>query len=335
MVDLNSLNDEELLNLRVSELKVTMQGTDLEKAVQKLYAELDAKNLPFHPVCYLADEWFVPSGDTVVAIPFYLAHPRLKKLEEKMMLDVEGGNFDDCMKLLRHEAGHAFHHAYALHKDKRLLKTFGPTSTETPETYQPKPYSRHYVDNLDEWYAQCDADEDFAETFAVWLNPESDWEKKYQGWGALKKLRLIDEIFTGLAGRAPEIVTTDKPYSAARSQMRLSTYYQRKRKQYEEDYPDFFDADLTKIFSRESQGDLAHAFMKKYQRTIINKVGAWTGTRKYKVNDLFHSLMKRCKELGLRVNKDPQETLLDLCAYLTTRVSNYHFTGKYRGEKRT
>src|SRR5713226_9490652 len=99
------LNDEELLGLRLRDLRLRIQGTPLEHRVQRLYRELDARGIHFKPHVWLSEEWFAPDGVPGFAVPFYLAHPRLVKLERKQMLQVEGGTDSECMRILRHEAG--------------------------------------------------------------------------------------------------------------------------------------------------------------------------------------------------------------------------------------
>ena len=196
--DWSSWPDEKLLDLRISQLGVAIEGSVLETRIAELQRELDARGLTFHPHFWLSAEWFSPDGVPGVAIPFYLAHPRLERLERAQMLEVEGGNEAWCMKILRHEAGHAIDNAYKLRQRRRRQQLFGPSYMQYPEYYTPKPYSKSFVLHLDSWYAQSHPDEDFAETFAAWLTPDSDWRARYAGWPALKKLEYMD----GLMNRA-------------------------------------------------------------------------------------------------------------------------------------
>ena len=146
----------------------------------------------------------MPVGIPAIFIPFFLVHDRLRALERTMMLEVEGGTPEWFMKLIRHEAAHAYSYAYQLPRKKKWQQTFGHTSREeTPDFYQPRPFSRSYVVHLDDWYAQSHPDEDFAETFAVWLTPGLDWRKRYAGWKALQKLEYVDELMRSLAGKPP------------------------------------------------------------------------------------------------------------------------------------
>ena len=136
-----------------------------------------------------------------IAIPFYLAHPRLRRLELTQVLEIEGGTREWCMMILRHEAGHAIENAYRLRQRPKRQALFGKSSEPYPDSYAPKPYSRSFVVHLDSWYAQSHPDEDFAETFAVWLTPGSNWRERYAGWPALRKLEYVDELMRGIAGQ--------------------------------------------------------------------------------------------------------------------------------------
>src|SRR3989440_1875318 len=203
-VDWTALSDDELLERRISKLGLKLEGTALQPLIQQLYDELSAKGLLFHPPCHIGDEWFVPIGIPTIFVPFFLVNERLRALERKMMLEVEGESPEWFMKLMRHEAAHAYSYAYQLQRRKKWQQTFGQTSDEeTPNTYRPRPFSRGYVMHLEDWYAQSHPDEDFAETFAIWLTPELDWRKQYAGWRALKKLEYVDELMRSLAGKPP------------------------------------------------------------------------------------------------------------------------------------
>src|SRR2546429_5259700 len=128
------LRDEELLQLRICDLHVGIEGSELEPRVAQLHDELAARGLPLRPACYLGDEWFSPEGLSTIAIPFYLAHPRLKSLELHQMMEVEGGTAEWCMKLLRHECGHALDHSYRFSERRKWHQIFGsPEAEYAPE----------------------------------------------------------------------------------------------------------------------------------------------------------------------------------------------------------
>src|ERR1051326_3790817 len=141
-----NLSDDQLLEKKISQLGLKLEGTDLQPLIGRLYDELSRRGLVFHPPCHLGDEWFVPVGIPAIFVPFFLAHERLRKLERRMMLEVEGETPGWVMKLIRHEAAHAYFYAFALQKKTRWRRVFGQTSAEeTPQFYRPRPYSRSYV----------------------------------------------------------------------------------------------------------------------------------------------------------------------------------------------
>src|SRR5204862_1587484 len=110
-----SLSDDELLGVRMCDLGVTLEGTAVEQRIAQVNGELAARGL-IQPHYWLSDEWFTPDGIPGVAVPFYLAHPRLEKLELAQMLEVEGADPAVCLKILRHEAGHAIDNGYQLRR---------------------------------------------------------------------------------------------------------------------------------------------------------------------------------------------------------------------------
>lgn len=322
--DLDQISDEELLQIQIRKLHLTIKGTRLEKSIHQLYGELDEKGIDFHPPCYLTDEWFSPEGTPVIGIPFYLAHPRIIKLERKMMLEVEGGTETWCMKLLRHEAGHALNHAYRLYRKTRWRELFGAyTKRYSVGGYEARPYSKRYVNHLGDHYAQSHPEEDFAETFAVWLNPLNQWKKKYRGWPVIKKLNYVDHCMKKIGKQEPLVRKHDKPFSASRLRSTLAAYYERKRRWLKADFPGFYDPALLRIFSTKQDGNnvmKASQFLRSQKRHIINSVSKWTGERKYDIDGLIKKLARRCEEMGLYLNR--ADTIFDITAFVASVMSS-------------
>ena len=335
--DWASLSDDALLDRKISQLELKLEGTGIQPLVQQLYLELSQKGLSFHPPCHLGDEWFVPVGVPAVFIPFFLAHDRLRQLERRIILEVEGATSDWFMKLARHETGHAYAYAYQLYRKRKWQRTFGLTSAqETPSFYRPRPYSRSYVLHLDDWYAQSHPDEDFAETFAVWLTPGLDWAKRYAGWKALQKLEYVDELMRSLAGKPPAHQPEYRPSDYDCLNVKLKTYYARKRKAYEDSFPDVYDNDLRQLFdaSQDTPGRVkASVYLRHHRRQLMDAVCQWTNERKYRVNQLLERLTERCDRLGLYIKAyDPRQNL-QVSSYVTTLVMNHLFTGKFKRTK--
>ena len=328
-----ALKDEELLNVRICDLGVRIEGSELEKRVREFHDELAGCGVTFRPDCYLGDEWFSPEGVPAIAIPFYLAHPRLKSLEMHQMLEVEGGTAEGCQMLLRHECGHAIDHAYRFSSRKDWRGIFGsPDAEYTPETYKPHPYSRSFVRHLPNWYAQSHPDEDFAETFAVWMAATPDeWRQRYRGWKALEKLEYINTLMQEAVGKPPLVKSGHRISEARKLRKTLNKYYAARRKIYAEDFPDFYDADLRAIFTNgEPGGELAARIMRKHRAALVQSIVQWTGQRKYTVSMLVRKLILRCQELKLPAPFDTVRLHFELTAYLATLVTNHLYTGRFK-----
>ncbi len=334
--DLNEFSVEDILKLRFKNLPITIENTDVEKCIQQLYSELQMKGLVFRPQIFLGDEWFSPEGMNAISVPFYLANTRLKNFERDMMLEVEGGDPEWFMKLLRHEAGHCFDHCYKFSKRKKWSQVFGSPSIEyNPETYRPQPYSKSYVKHLDRWYAQAHPDEDFAETFAVWLNPQSDWKKEYSRWPiTLQKLNYIEKIATESVKLKNTAEKGRAPSNIKHLTSTLDKYYQKRKRDNADDYPDFYDSDLKFIFNGEKtltqREASASRFMNKHRKSIVNTVAWATSERKYTIDSLVRRLADRCQLLELKIGKSETQTTMDVASFLTSLVKNYLFTGKFK-----
>ncbi len=348
-IDLDSISEEELLSKRLMDLPIAIEGTWLEECVKELYAELEAKGLVFFPECYLADEWLTPEGEVAIGIPFYLAHPALIRLERRMMLEAEGEGKPWCMQLLRHEAGHAFSYAYDLHKKRQWQKVFGSSKEEYGSTYKFKPYSKSFVRHLDGFYAQYHPDEDFVETFAVWLTPGSDWPKNYQGWKALEKLQYVDGLMTSIKGVKPLKARGKKLWNQKNLTITLEKYYKKKYSHEQEEFPDFHDVQLKKIFTpltdeewwafkkdRRKNKELitAEEMIRKHSKNILNSIDRSTGERKYIISDLLKNITLRAKQLRMIVSQPQAVALMQLSVYVTSLTMNYIHTGWFRGTRK-
>jgi len=337
-IDLDGMSDDDFLETRICDLPVMIEGTWLAECVAELYAELEAKGISFKPECYLTDEWLTPEGETCIGIPFYLAHPALIRLEKKLMIDAEGETREWCMKLLRHEAGHAICHAYRFNKRKQWQNIFGPSSAEYKDTYQYRPYSKNYVRHLDGYYAQYHPDEDFVETFAVWLTPNLDWQKQYQGWKAFEKLKYIDKIMGEVVGHVPPVTSKEKFWRVSTLRTTLRNHYKKKRQFWAEEFPDFHDVFLKRNFSEADEGKKGLPkvadLIRHHRRQILGVVSKHSGGRKYVINDLLKDIQKRSRELKLVVSEEEARFTMNLSVYVTSLIMNYLYTGRFRGDKK-
>jgi hypothetical protein len=330
--DWPDLPDEALLDVWMADLPLQIEGT-LATRITQLREELESRGLrvPLH--FYVSDEWFTPDGATAIAVPFYLAHPRLEKLEESQMFEVEGGEHEWCMRILRHEAAHAVDNAYRLRLRRQRREVFGPPSRPYPEFYTPKPYSKSYVLHLDAWYAQSHPDEDFAETFAVWLTPNSEWRQRYAGWPALKKLEYMDTLMQSLRDVPPRVHSIEEIDPVRRLRKTLRQHYRNKRRHYGVDHPNFYDRDLRRIFSDapEHAGSLTAAqFIARIRRPVRRVVSSWTGIYQYTIDRVIEDMMTRSRELRLRLAVPEDQARQEFTVLLTVQAMNYLHSGGHR-----
>jgi hypothetical protein len=322
---------ERLLDVRIRDLGVKLDGTWVEACVEQLYGELANRGITLRPHCWLSDEWFSPNNVPGIAIPFYLVHPRLIRLERSMMLEAEGASKAECMRILRHEAGHAMQHAFRLHRRPSYQKLFGKSSTPYPKSYRPKPASRHFVHHLRAYYAQAHPDEDFAETFAVWMQPRARWRKRYEGWGALRKLEYVDAVMHGLEGKRAPVTTRLRVAPVAQLTSTLREFYAEKRAFYAVDFPSTYDSELCRVFSRaprDAGRELASRFIIRHAKDIRALVSRWTGESEFTIDQLLHDMIGRSRALKLRVVGPDPKVLLDFAGMLAVR--SVHFLYRRR-----
>ena len=326
------LDDDALLDVRMADLPLVIEGT-LAHRIELLREELRARGLNFPLHFYLSDEWFTPDGATTIAIPFYLAHPRLEKLEEAQMLEVEGGEHEWCMRILRHEAGHVIDNAYRLRRRSKRREVFGSPAQTYPEFYTPRPYSKSYVLHLDAWYAQSHPDEDFAETFAVWLTPNSEWRHRYAGWKALPKLEYIDALMGALRDRPAPVDNSHEVDALPNLRISLRQHYRNKRRYYGVDYPNFYDRDLRRLFSDapEFMGQMTAArFISRIRRQVRRVVAGWTGIYQYTIDQVLEEMIGRSRELKLRLAVPEEQARQEFTVLLTVQAMNYLHSGGHR-----
>jgi Putative zinc-binding metallo-peptidase len=326
-----------LLSQRISDIGLEIRGTLLEKLVGQLYDELAAKGLEFRPPVYLSDQWGCPDGTPLIGVPFYLADSRLSRIEEDYSAAVEGA--EESMRYLRHEAGHAFNYAYRLYDRPDWRKMFGPYSRPYRERYRADPFSRDFVRHILGWYAQKHPDEDFAETFAIWLTPGMDWRRTYEGWGALAKLEYVDKVMSQIAQQIPEVPEPseeDLPVTAM--QYTLAEHYQENEESIPIRDPRIFDGDLKTIFVSVGHAPGAASaadFILRHKREIVTRISYWTGENAAVVRQFVDFLANRVRELDLRLGGLEASTLIELTAFGTAVMMNYRHTNAIDGTEST
>lgn len=323
---------QEILAKPIRELGLKLEGSPLERFVQQLYREIDRKGLrKFRPLCYLTDEWGCPSGEPVIGIPFYLANPKLARLEREMN-DLEDAR--EIMLYLRHEAGHAFNYAYELYKTAEWRELFGPFRRPYRDNYRPIPFSRRFVRHIAGWYAQKHPDEDFAETFAVWLTPRSNWRKKYKGWGAMAKLRYVDRMARKFRDAEPLRPQGATDVTVEEIETTVADFYSKELEKQQASVELALDTDLADIFkvSRRRKKGVRPAvqLLEENRKAIVDKVAYWTGVQRPVVKKLVESIASRVGEMGLYADvPSEKEHLTEVTVYATALAMNYLTRGKF------
>jgi hypothetical protein len=322
---------QRLLQARIKDLRLHLAGTPLERYIRQLYAELETRGLSFRPECYLSDQWGCPSGVPVIGLPFYLADPKLHSIEEELGGGAESET--EILMYLRHEAGHAFNYAYRLYETEEWRKLFGDYSKPYRDDYKPQPFSRKYVMHISGWYAQKHPDEDFAETFAVWLTPGTDWHKKYAHWGALKKLQYVDAIARRLGRTPPLVQLAERDLDVEQMEETVLDHYRQRELEEKVDMQlrEEFDHDLSQLFEPPGRAPAsAESLVRAERQALIAAVAHYSGVARPVVKALVDHLVERTVALGLTVHLDrTRNYLARLTALVTTLAMNFLYTNRF------
>lgn len=324
------MNREQLLSSKINELPLTIEGSYLEAFVIQLYQELERAGISFKPKTYLTDGWGCPNRVPVIGIPFYLADQKLCSLQDEL---TETGVEDEVetMMTLRHEAGHAFNYAYRLYGKPEWRQLFGRFSQPYRDDYKPVPFSMRFVHYSPGWYAQKHPDDDFAETFAVWLTPNSEWQKQYDDTPALAKLKYVDTMARKY-GEKPPIITDGKlDMPMQEMTMTLDKWYEKCRDTYRFSLSlhNAINNDLRNLFSAD-KGQLAADILRDNRKQLIQEVSRWTGMNHKVLSALMDELIRRVQSLRLKTEPEQASVqMLSMSVFVTTLVLNYFYRGQF------
>jgi hypothetical protein len=327
------LDREHLLRTRIKDLALHIAGTKVEKMVDQLYKEMAAAGVTFRPPCYLSDEWGCPDGKPIIGIPFYLADDKLVAIEGEVSEVREDEK--ESMTYLRHEGGHAFCYAYELYKDPGFLALFGPFTRPYVEDYKVMPFSRSFVRHIPGWYAQKHPDEDFAETFAVFIAGDQ-WRQTYAGWPAMRKLEYVEAKVREFGSTPPLVITRAPEQPDEPVEMMEETVGEL----FEREGPPadvghqlgaHFDTDLSQIFLATGQGQMPAAdVLESARKQLIPSISYWTGLARPVVKALVLHLISRCRDLSLTARPGSEAEYLGRFSVLaTTLAMNRVYSGKF------
>jgi hypothetical protein len=321
-----------MLKETIDQLGLRIEGTYLEQLVTRLYAELDAAGIKFKPKVYLADEWACPDGVPVIGIPFYLADDKLSRIEDEMMDGIEASTEDTILAYLRHECGHAINYAYKLYELPEWNQVFGQYSAPYHDDFVPVPFSRKYVRHIPGFYAQKHPDEDFSETFAVWLTPGSRWQDLYRSWGAYEKLSYVDRLMREIGDRPPVVTGEDYDFAAEAIVHSLDEHYRRTKPSLIE-LPPELDHELRAVFRsgpRTDQALTASSLIARHRRALVVSIADWTGLYDVTVRSLVSHFESRSDQLELWLDeRESTETLIRLVALVTALCMNRIHKGSF------
>jgi hypothetical protein len=322
----------QLLGRRISDLGLEIRGTRVERLVERLYAELDERGIAFRPPVYLSDQWGCPDDTPVIGVPFYLADARLERIEAEHAGAVEGD--DEAMRYLRHEAGHAINYAFRLYQRPDFAEHFGDYARPYLERYAANPLSRAHVRHILGWYAQKHPDEDFAETFAVWLTPTTDWRTEYAGWEALRKLEWMDDVMRQVGPMSPSIAApTEDDLPVEAMHWTVGEHYASDKESFPLGDARQFDGDLLRVFAQRSDaplGEAAALYLTQHEGELVTRIAYWTGEGPAVVRSLIRALRDRAAVLDLRVTGLEAATLIELTAFGTAVMMHWRYTRGFR-----
>jgi hypothetical protein len=319
-----------VLGKKVSELGLRVEGSPVEGYVRQLYRELETRGFKkFRPVCYLTDEWGCPDQQPVLGIPFYLADPALRRLEKAVdALESER----QIMMYMRHEAGHVFNYAYRLYTTPEWRRLFGPFFRAYRDDYRPVPFSKKYVRHIEGWYAQKHPDEDFAETFAVWLTPRSPWRRQYKGWPAMQKLRYVDRVAHAVADVEPIVKTGEVDITPDDIGVTVEQFYQQASQERQTRIDIALDSHLAQIFltRKRKESRPAADIINRYRPELVEKITYWTGVQRPVVRGLIESICRTCDRMKLwgELGEEPRY-LVEVTALATTLAMNFLTRGRF------
>jgi hypothetical protein len=328
----------ELLNTRICDLGLSIKGSPVEPLILQVERELEAKGLKFKPTFYLSDSWGCPDEVPAVGVPFYLADRRLSRIEEEQTGEIEDGR--NTLMYLRHEVGHALNYAYRLWELPGWSDVFGRFSRPYRDAFLPDPSSKDFVRHLvhsqyGRSYAQKHPDEDFSETFAVWMTPRSGWQRKYRFWPAIKKLQFVARLMRQIKNR-PLSQVNAKPLVSPVSEMTilLAEHYGQRAERYRAAAQGYVDDKLCGVFPKVRASDqiAASQLLRRYRTKLCATISEWSGLDHEEVTTILDKLDDRATALKLKLPRlQGAEKMLELTSLATSLAKDFAYTGRFTG----
>lgn len=312
--------DDRIWSMPLAALRLDIHRSRLAPNLDRVSQELAAVGLRVRPHFWFSDAWACPVGVTGASAPFFLGHDRLRAMSRRACGEAEGESVREQRMLLRHELGHVVQFAFGLHRRRKWQRVFGINGAPYPRSYRPRPDDRRFVRHLEGWYAQAHPTEDFAETFAVWLTPRSNWRRRYADWEALEKLEYVDELMADLAGRRPEVVDRSRPFSIATLRTSVGECFDARRAAIRGLHARQLDADLRACFAGAASNQRspriarrdAVSFVGRHRHTMIAYAVETHGIDPYRFEYAWKTVCRRCAVLGLPYPSCPETAVARL-----------------------
>ncbi len=322
---LREVEKYKILETRICDLDLKFDNLIL-KLIRKVSSELRNKGVRFRPEYYYGTGWGCVDGSISIEIPFWFGSPVLRKIEDELNF---GGveNENEILMGLRHEIGHAINYAYRLYRDREWQRIFGNFKKVYRDYYIYNPWSKRHVRHLPEHYAQKHPDEDWAETFAVWLTPRSNWRRAYQKTPAIKKLEYVDMIVREIGRKDPPNTRTDRDEPSERVRMTVAEYYKinLESRADSDDLYGYVD-DIKSLFRYNGRRSNAHRdawkFIHKYSPVLEDKVCSWIYyADREKIKKHLSQIEGVCRTYKLKIKPgDETEKLSELAVLLTYNI---------------
>ena len=180
-------------------------------------------------------------------------------------------------------------------------QVFGRVSAPYGDDYSPRPSSRRYVLHLGHWYAQSHSTEDFAETFAVWMQPKARWRRDYADWPAMRKLEYVDAVMDEIASRAPKHRDRSVIEPLAKVEQTLGDHYRLRKARYggEERRYDQWMARVFMPRSRRPRGVAASRFVREIEPLLRRLLERRARLHPYFVDHAIRTVTQRARQLDL------------------------------------
>jgi len=322
---LREVEKYKLLETRICDLDLKFDGLML-RLIRKVASELRNKGIKFRPEYYYGTGWGCVDGSISIELPFWFGTKALRELEDELNL---GGVEDESEVLmgLRHEIGHAILYAYRLYRDREWGRLFGNMKKVYRDYYIYNPWSKRHVRHLPEHYAQKHPDEDWAETFAVWLKPRSNWRTKYGKTPAIRKLEFVDTVMKEIGRLDPPVTKTDRDEPIESVRMTVAEFYKIKLTSQTENNDLYgYVGDIKSIFSyngkRSNSYKDAWKFVHKYAPLIEEKVCQWIYyADRETIKKHLSKIESVCRTYKLKIKPgDEVEKISELVVLLTYNI---------------